>query len=202
MARPTEFDRDEVLLRAMEVFWCQGYEATGLPDLVEAMGIGRQSLYNTFESKRGLFLAALEVYQSERAKSLLQTLQSAASPLRGIETLLMSIATLTGVARTRGCLSVNTAAEIGVKDDEVADILKRGAQQSKTDLAAAVQQAQSLGELPAELDAPAAADFVLTVMRGLRLSLKAGASATETRNAVRMAMTALRHFQPPAEGEA
>jgi AcrR family transcriptional regulator len=198
MARPSEFDRDEVLLRAMEVFWCQGYEATGLPDLTEAMGIGRQSLYNTFESKRGLFLQALEVYQAERAKSLRKTLADAPSPLRGIETLLLSIATATGVARTRGCLSVNTAAEIGVKDEEIADILKRGAQQSKTDLAAAVQQAQSLGELPAELDAPAAADFVLTVMRGLRLSAKAGASTAETRNAVRMAMAALRHFTPEA----
>jgi AcrR family transcriptional regulator len=198
MARPSEFDRDEVLLRAMEVFWCQGYEATGLPDLVQAMGIGRQSLYNTFESKRGLFLQALEVYQGERAKSLKKVLAEAPTPLSGIETLLLSIATATGVARTRGCLSVNTAAEIGVKDEEVAAILKRGAQQSKTDLAAAVREAQAQGELPAELDPPAAADFVLTVMRGLRLSAKAGASTAETRNAVRMAMAALRHFTPEA----
>lgn len=198
MARPSEFDRDEVLLRAMEVFWCQGYEATGMPDLVEAMGIGRQSLYNTFESKRGLFLEALRVYQGERAKSLNKVLDSAPSPLAGIETLLTSIATSTGVARTRGCLWVNTAAEIGVKDGEVADILRQGAQRSKADIAAALAKAKQQGELPAELDEAAAADFVLTVMRGLRLSAKAGAPIAETRNAVRMAMTALRHFQPEA----
>jgi AcrR family transcriptional regulator len=182
----------------MEVFWCQGYEATGMPDLVEAMGIGRQSLYNAFESKRSLFLEALKVYQAERARSLQKVLASAASPLRGIETLLTSIATASGVARTRGCMSVNTAAEIGVKDDEVADILRRGAQQSKADLALAVGQAKAQGELPAELDEQAAAEFVLTVMRGLRLSAKAGAAVNETRNVVRMAMVALRHFRSEA----
>ena len=176
----------------MEVFWCQGYEATGMPDLVEAMGIGRQSLYNAFESKRGLFLEALKVYQVERARSLQKVLADAPSPLAGIETLLTSIAASTGVARTRGCLSVNTSTEIGVNDEEVAEILKRGAQQSKTDLAAAVKAAQALGELPAGLDAQAAADFVLTVMRGLRVSAKGGATVAETRNAVHMAMTALR----------
>jgi len=180
----------------MEVFWCQGFEATGMPHLVEAMGIGRQSLYNAFESKRGLFLEALRLYQSERSKSLQKVLASAPSPLAGIETLLTSIATSTGLARTRGCLSVNTATEIGVSDDEVAGILKRGAQQSKADLAAAVDAAKAQGELPAGLDAQAAADFVLTVMRGLRVSAKAGASVGETRNVARMALAALRHAQP------
>ena len=193
MARPSEFDRDEVLLRAMEVFWCQGYEATGMPALVEAMGIGRQSLYNAFESKRGLFLEALQVYQAERAKSLKKALDSAASPLAGIELLLTSIATSTGVARTRGCLSVNTATEIGANDEEVADILRRGARQSKADLAAAVDAAKAQGELPAALDAQTAADFLLTVMRGLRVSAKAGAPVSETRNVARMALAALRH---------
>jgi TetR/AcrR family transcriptional regulator, transcriptional repressor for nem operon len=198
MARPSEFDRDDVLHRAMEVFWCQGFEATGMPDLVEAMGIGRQSLYNAFESKRGLFLEALELYQAERARSLQKVLSSAATPLQGIETLLTSIAAATGVARTRGCMSVNTATEIGLNDGEVAAIVKRGALKSKADLAAAMTQAKALGELPDELDEQAAADFVLTVMRGLRVSGKAGATVGETRNVVRMAMAALRHFQDPA----
>jgi hypothetical protein len=124
-------------------------------------------------------------------------LSTAPSPLAGIETLLLSIATSTGVARTRGCLSVNTATEIGVSDDEVADILRRGAQQSKADLAAAVQAAQARGELPAALDAQAAAEFVLTDMRGLRDSATPGASVNETRNVARMALAALRH--PPTD---
>ena len=198
MARPSEFDRDEVLHRAMEVFWCQGFEATGMPHLVEAMGIGRQSLYNAFESKRGLFLEALRLYQAERSRSLQKVLASAPSPLAGIETLLTSIATASGVARTRGCMSVNTAAEIGTSDEEVAAILREGAKRSKADIAAALAQAKAQDELPPSLDETAAADFVLTVMRGLRLSAKAGAPVTETRNVVRLALVALRHFHADA----
>ena len=199
MPRPSEFDRDEVLHRAMEVFWCQGYEATGLPDLVEAMGIGRQSLYNTFESKRGLFLQALQVYQAERAESLVKTIASAPSPLRGIEALLLSIACQTGAARSRGCLSVNTASEIGVSDAEVAEILRQGGDRSKTDLTAALKQAKALGEVPAALDEHYGAEFVLTVMRGLRVTGKAGAPVAESRHVVRMAMTALKNFSPAEE---
>ncbi len=196
MARPLEFDRDEALARAMEVFWRQGFEATGMPDLVEAMGIGRQSLYNAFESKRGLFLEALRAYQAERIKSLQKVLGSAPTPLQGVEALLTGIATATGAARARGCLSVNTAAEIGVKDEEVAAILRQGARQSGAEVAATLARAKAQGELPAGLDETAAADFVMTVVRGLRLSAKGGAGVAETRNVVRMAMSALRHFQP------
>src|SRR5260370_30286936 len=55
MARPREFDRDEVLERAMSVFWSKGFTATSTSDLVEAMQIGRQSMYGSFGDKRSRF---------------------------------------------------------------------------------------------------------------------------------------------------
>ncbi len=64
MARPREFDRDQVVDRAVEVFWRQGFEATSIQDLVEATGLNRGSLYNTFGDKAGLFEAALERYMA------------------------------------------------------------------------------------------------------------------------------------------
>jgi len=62
MARAKEFDREKVLERAMHVFWARGYEATSLPELLDAMQIGRQSMYDTFGDKRALFIAALDRY--------------------------------------------------------------------------------------------------------------------------------------------
>src|SRR5262249_38606558 len=62
MARPKEFDRDAVLDRAVELFWAKGYEATSLGDLVESLGVGKQSLYDTFGDKHALYLAALDRY--------------------------------------------------------------------------------------------------------------------------------------------
>ena len=60
--RPREFDVDDALDRAVEVFWRQGYEATSLTDLTTAMGINKPSLYAAFGNKEKLFRAALERY--------------------------------------------------------------------------------------------------------------------------------------------
>src|SRR5882762_1036593 len=62
MSRTPEFDREQVLDEALRAFWRNGYEATSLNDLLEATGLARQSLYNTFGDKHGLFLASLRRY--------------------------------------------------------------------------------------------------------------------------------------------
>ena len=88
MVRPREFDRDEALDHATRVFWAKGYASTSTEDLLTAMNIGRQSLYNAFGDKRKLYLEALERYQRESNASHLERLNSSASPLGGIEALL------------------------------------------------------------------------------------------------------------------
>ena len=66
MARPKEFQRDEVLEKAMAVFWSKGYECTSVQDLVDAMGINRGSLYDTFGDKQSLHVTVLErFYETE-----------------------------------------------------------------------------------------------------------------------------------------
>ena len=62
IGRPKEFDREEALQKAMELFWARGYEGTGMRELLQHMGIGRQSLYDTFGDKRSLFIEALKCY--------------------------------------------------------------------------------------------------------------------------------------------
>ena len=63
MGRPREFDVDDALETAMELFWRKGYEGTSLTDLTEGMGITKPSLYGVFGNKEGLFLKALERYE-------------------------------------------------------------------------------------------------------------------------------------------
>ena len=76
MARPKAFDRDRTLARALELFQAKGYEATSIQDLVDAMGIGRQSLYDTFGDKEALYREALERYVAEGPRSVLVALES------------------------------------------------------------------------------------------------------------------------------
>src|SRR5246127_5397194 len=91
MARPKEFDRDVAVERAMSVFWSKGYAATSTDDLLQAMKIGRQSMYDTFGDKRRLYVEALERYQRERVAENIRRLRSTASPLAGIEALVIGI---------------------------------------------------------------------------------------------------------------
>ena len=86
MARTPEFDHDQVLDAALQAFWEKGYEATSLNDLLEATGLARQSLYNTFGDKRGLFLASLRRYADVGVGRLSEALEggSVRAAIRGV----------------------------------------------------------------------------------------------------------------------
>src|SRR5258707_8496431 len=75
MARHREFDRDEVLHKAMEVFWSRGYSAASIQDLVKHMGINRQSLYDTFGDKHALYLLALDRYREVESRKVFELLE-------------------------------------------------------------------------------------------------------------------------------
>src|SRR3954468_1963795 len=77
MARPREFDTDQAVDRAMDLFWSRGYAATSLQDLTAVLGIGSGSLYAAFGSKEQLYARALERYSSRNAGALIAELESA-----------------------------------------------------------------------------------------------------------------------------
>src|SRR5258705_760088 len=87
MARHKEFDRDETLHRAMEVFWSRGYEAASIEDLVKHMGINRQSLYDTFGDKHALFLLALDRYSEAEVRRIFELLERPGSVKKSLRQL-------------------------------------------------------------------------------------------------------------------
>src|ERR1700684_3724771 len=119
-ARPREFDRDEALKRATGVFWAQGYAPTSTDDLLTAMGIGRQSLYNAFQDKRALYLEALERYQRTTTAGHLKRLNGTASPIAGIKALLLGLISDTDDIRALGCMGVGAICEFGSTDPDLA----------------------------------------------------------------------------------
>src|SRR5258708_19717559 len=84
MARPKEFDQERALHRAISIFSQKGFAAASTDDLMRAMDLGRQSMYDTFGDKRALFLKALEVYVTEKVRSINVTLHTPVSPLPSI----------------------------------------------------------------------------------------------------------------------
>ena len=193
MARSKEFDPDAAVSAAMELFWLKGYEATSIQDLVEHLGIGRQSLYATFGSKHGLYLQALDRYRESQAAGLVDALSTADPVMPAVRRLLESLAHRGRRAR-RGCFMVNSAMELLPQDKAVQRRAAATFSQIEEALVEAIRRAQDHGELPTDQSPTAAAHFLLTVIQGIRVVDKADASAARVGDAVDMSLRALGHM--------
>lgn len=187
MARPREFDRDAALEHAMKVFWEKGFAATSTDDLVKAMGVGRQSLYNAFGDKRRLYLEALAAYQHGTIARHLRQLGEAPSPLAGIRALLSGLVTEDDDARVLGCMGLGAVGEFGTCDPEVAALRQRGSGLLQSRLVETLRAGQACGEIDPALDPLEMGGFIQLTMTGLQLAARAGATAAELHTLARFA---------------
>jgi TetR/AcrR family transcriptional repressor of nem operon len=192
MVRPKEFDRDAAVERAMSVFWSKGYAATSTDDLLQAMRIGRQSMYDTFGDKRRLYVEALERYQRESIAGHIKRLRLGASPLTGIEALVVGVISSDRATREKGCMGVGAICEFGTADPELADLRVKSGSMLHKALIERLQDAQAVGEIGETVDIERAARFVETTMLGLQVAAKAGESARALRDMAAFAISGLR----------
>ncbi len=192
MPRPKAFDRDDALRRAIPVFWAKGYGATSTDDLVQAMGIGRQSLYDTFGDKHRLFLEALRVYNTESVGATLKKLRAGPSSLAAIEAVLVEMAEEREARRALGCLGVNSICELGKEDADVRALSATSGAFLESGLESAVEEGQARGEIKASLSPRAAARFLAATLSGMKVQAKAGASAEVLRDVASFAVASLR----------
>src|SRR6476620_4557595 len=107
MARPKSFDLDTALQRAITLFREKGYAGASTDDLLCAMGIGRQSMYDTFGDKRGLYIEALRRYNAESVAEIMHSFNSAISPLAGLEKVLFRFAAQVCAEKRVNCMGVS-----------------------------------------------------------------------------------------------
>ena len=174
MVRPREFDRDEALDRATSAFWAKGYASTSTEDLLAAMNIGRQSLYNAFGDKRKLYLEALERYQRESTARNLERLNSSTSPLGGIEALLLGLISKDDSVRSLGCMDVSAICEFGAADPELVLLRSKVGPRLFRRLVERIREGQACGEVDLAIDAREAAAFLQMTMQGIQLGARAG----------------------------
>lgn len=192
MARPKEFDVDAALQSALEVFWEKGYEATSMQDLVDAMGIQRASLYATYGDKHALYVAALRRYQRETFDELVAHFAKATSPVAAIREFVQEVADwASGKHGRRGCLCVNANIELAPHDLLVADTLRDHHQRMETLLAATLQRAVAMGELPAKTDCTSLATFLLGSVVAINVLGKQRATKKQLQAMVDHALAAL-----------
>ncbi|TAN52266.1 MAG: TetR/AcrR family transcriptional regulator [Methylococcaceae bacterium] len=192
IGRPLEFDPDQALHDAMHVFWCKGYEATSLQDLLKAMDLSKSSFYQTFGSKQQLFERCIGRYRESMATAMRERLDRAASGRQFIAEMFYAVADEpNGPVKPRGCLVMNTANEFAQRDPLVAEWVAQCVDRFKNIFQAAVQRAQQEGDIAADKDAAVLAHYLVSSMSGLKTMVKAGAGANTVKDIVRVILCAL-----------
>ncbi len=192
MVRPREFNEDEVLNRALDVFWEKGFEAASLGDLTSAMGISKSSFYETFGSKHDLLLSAMGRYKATTLAMAIGILESD-TPAREAITKVFDyvIRTIFEDGDRRGCFLGNCIVEAGDKDDAVAKEVAEGFADFTDAFAKAVKRGQVAGDISISHEPMALARFLGSNISGMRIAAKAGADRRYLEDIVRVVMAAL-----------
>ncbi|MBY8880241.1 TetR/AcrR family transcriptional regulator [Actinacidiphila acidipaludis] len=168
MARTREFDIDQAVDRAMDLFWRRGYADTSLPDLLKELSIGSGSFYAAFGSKEQLYVRSLDRYVSLQRRDLENALDAEDEIRPAVRRLLASLIEADLADPARGCLVVNTATQCGDRalvEDRVAAAIR----QVESLLAGALERARARGELSEDKDPRGLARFLTTFVQGVRV---------------------------------
>ena len=170
MPRVEDFNRADVIEKAKEVFWKKGYEATSMQDLVDAMGLNRSSIYNSFGGKMELYRESIRTYQKE-TNAYLRDALVAGDPMEALESLFENaIQSIVMDKDNKGCFNMNCRMEMAERDDHLKDWL-RGTEEHNLDLfAGIIRSGQEKGVINKLQSADQYARYVMSGYQGLRIS--------------------------------
>ncbi|EIO3979839.1 TPA: TetR/AcrR family transcriptional regulator [Vibrio vulnificus] len=168
MARKANFNRDDKLLEAMDLFWRKGYASTAISDLVDELKINRFSLYNTFGDKQQLYYEALEMYLTSISFPSLGDVSQPSASLAELEAFLNHFAQIQR-ERSCGCFMQNALIEHAGDDDEVLEKGNRLFDHLLEVLTNTIDNGQKSQQITTTIPASALAKLVLNQMQGMRV---------------------------------
>jgi len=175
----------------MRTFWTQGYEGTSMQDLVDAMGVNKPSLYATFGCKEEIFREAVELYDRLEGRATSQSLNEASTARQAVETMLRSNARAYAVEEgPRGCMIVLSSLLGAPENARVRAFLADNRLNGETMLKNRLAQGVAQGDLAASADIDQLAAFYTTVLEGLSVQARDGASIDKLNIIVDAAMLA------------
>jgi TetR/AcrR family transcriptional repressor of nem operon len=198
MARSRNFDEDQVLERAVALFRERGYDGTSLPALTAKLGICRQSLYNTFGDKRGLYLKALERWGQLEVDSKLDLLTRQGSPLENLRTFIRGFAAMAATCPGDGCFTVTAMVE--TRDDpEALAVVERQVARLERGIRTALERARDCGELRHDLRPERLARTLITASYGMGLLTRLPSSGPRIADTVSVLLEFLDDATPNIE---
>lgn len=194
MARSKEFNEEEALDKAMEIFWKQGYEKTSIQDLVDQMGIHRRSLYDTFGDKHSLFVQTLERYESLIAAQIRNQITEEMTTVESIRKI-FELAVYSDNTNPKGCLMVNTAVELSLLDNEVSQRIKSAFKQNENLIANLLIRGQARGEVASSFEINELARYIHNALIGVRVLVKTTSDPQEFESTIDLTLSILKNDQ-------
>lgn len=192
MARTKDFDEDEVLEKAMNLFWLKGYNGTSMQDLVDGLGISRSSLYDTYVDKHTLFLRSLDHYKMGTAEKMGKMIQGIPSAKEKIRRMLeYIISELVSDKEHKGCFLVNAGVEMASQDKEVNTMLCENDRQVEGYFFDIIKQGQESGEIINKQDARVLAQFILNNVKGVRVTARSTADRRVFNDIINLTLSVL-----------
>jgi len=192
MARTKDFDENEVLTKAIQLFWHKGYNGTSMQDLVDGLGISRSSLYDTYTDKHTLFIKALESYQNSGADKIQEISENSGSAKATIKKLLEFVADeLLNDKQQKGCFMVNAEVEVAPHDTEVNSLVCKNDQQMEDVFFQVIKKGQDSREIKNEQDARALARFIFNAVKGIRVTAKSTTDKSVFDDIIKLTVSAL-----------
>lgn len=189
--RPRRFDRDAALDAATRLFWQHGYDATAISDLAEAMAINPPSLYAAFGDKKALFFAAIEKYQRDYGSFIGDALAGDGTARTAIEAALR--AAVRAYSRQdcpAGCMVVLAATNCRDESADVAAALRDLRRATQQAISRRIEEGQHAGDVPLGASPDELAQFYASIIQGLSIQARDGASLAELERIVDRAMLA------------
>ncbi|MDR6804687.1 TetR/AcrR family transcriptional repressor of nem operon [Dyadobacter sp. BE34] len=177
MARNRNFDEQEILDRAIDLFKVRGYRGTTPEELVNTLGISRSSLYNTFGDKHSLLLKTLHRYYEKTVTALEHIIADTEDPLAGIKLIFkLSIEGTYPGGMPEGCFLINSIIEFGPDEPAAVEIVKKSIDATRAALLHFVACGKKTGKFSDSLDTETMADYLQNCINGIVVSAKAGMS--------------------------
>lgn len=197
LGRPRSFKIEEALESALRVFWEKGYEGASLPELTEAMGINRPSLYAAFGNKKGLFLKVLDHYRETSASYLVEALMRPTAR-EVFEALLKGAIDLQAGGRNPvGCLFVHGALVCTEDSTSVKRELALRRIAGEIAIRERFEKAVEDGDLPKSEDPANLAKFAATLLHGLAVQAVNGDSVPDLDRVAELALRSFPKVQKP-----
>lgn len=193
MARPVEFEYNDVLNNAMEQFWREGFEASSVQKLLDVTGINRGTLYNSFGDKDTFFKSCLDHYNKLIAKDLDSSLNNAdLAPWAAIEKYFdLTVLSVSNKQRAMGCLLVNSFCESINYDKDIQKIVRASIAVVRKALVKRLKDAEKGSKLKKGVTAEFAADVLMNTLYGLRVNSRDGKPAKNLAELVQFAISSL-----------